>query len=90
MDSFCGFFYVYSLSVIMSGLFLSAFWSTAGKSADQLSLLYVMLSCVYHFPIWCPGSDVVLDCIVSRPLPSSLLCILFKSASPNICESASS
>ena len=26
-----------------------------------------------HFPVWCPGSGVVLDYIDSWPFPSSLL-----------------
>ena len=31
-----------------------------------LALLCVMFYCVYcHFPMWCPGSGVVLDCIDS-------------------------
>ena len=30
-----------------------------------LSLLYVMFSCVCHFPMWCSGSGMVLDCTVS-------------------------
>ena len=39
---------------------------TCWKSADILSLFYVMLSCVvFHFPIWSPGSGVVFDCIDS-------------------------
>ena len=33
-------------------------WERAGLFA----LLYVMFFCVCHFPMWCPGSDVVLDC----------------------------
>ena len=34
--------------------------------ADLLALLCVMFSCVFcHFPIRCPGSGVVLDCIDS-------------------------
>ena len=37
--------------------------ATCGKMADFLAFLYVMFSCVSHFPIKCPGSGVVLDCI---------------------------
>ena len=34
----------------------------------------VMFSCVFcHFPIWCPGSGVVFDCIFSCSLSSSFL-----------------
>ena len=48
--------------VILSCLLLAALWSPA----DLLALLYVMFSCVFlHFPIWCPGPGVVLDCIES-------------------------
>ena len=36
-------------------------------------VLCVFCVCFYHFPIWCPGSGVVLDCIDSWSLPSSLL-----------------
>ena len=32
------------------------------ERADLLALLYVFL-CFYHFPMWCPGSSVVLDCL---------------------------
>ena len=32
----------------------------------------VMFSCVFcHFPMWCPGSGVVLDCIESLSFPPS-------------------
>ena len=34
--------------------------------------------CFCHFPIWCLGSGVVLDCIDSWALPSSLLCTMQK------------
>ena len=33
--------------------------------------------CFYHFPMWYPGSGVVLDCIVSWFLPSFLLRYVF-------------
>ena len=46
---------------------------------DFLALLYVMFSCVfYHFPIWCPGSDVVLDCIESESLTSFISCVILR------------
>ena len=39
--------------------------------ADLLALFYVMFSFFFcHFPIWCPGSGVVRDCI------NSCLCLL--------------
>ena len=40
------------------------------------SLVYGVFLCICHFPIWCPGSGVVFDCIDSWSLPSSLLCII--------------
>ena len=51
----------------------------------KLKIWYVMfswLSCMWcflafcHFPMWCPGSSVVLDCIDSWSLPSYLLLLL--------------
>ena len=33
----------------------------------------VVFLCFRHFPIWCPQSGVVLDCLDSLSLPSSLL-----------------
>ena len=38
---------------------------TCWERTDLMALLYVTLSCVCHFPIRCPGSGVVLDCIDS-------------------------
>ena len=40
---------------------------TCRKRGDFLALLYVLFSCVCfcHFPIWCPGSGEVLNCIDS-------------------------
>ena len=48
----------------------TALWSPAGKA-----LLYVMLLffCFFHFPTRYPASGVVLDCIYSLSLPSTLL-----------------
>ena len=43
---------------------------------DLLALMCVMFSCVLshsHMTIWWPGSDVVLNCIDSWSLPTSLL-----------------
>ena len=47
---------------------------TFGERTDLLALLSVLL-CFCHFPIRCPGSGGVLDCIDSWSLPSSLLII---------------
>ena len=38
---------------------------TCLKRADLMALLYVMFSCFCHFPILCPGSGVVFDCMDS-------------------------
>ena len=53
---FCGYF-------LLSCLFLVEFWSPAGKGLTSwLSyMLYFLEFC--HFPIWCPGSGFVFDCI---------------------------
>ena len=48
-------------------LFLVTCW----EKTDLLTLLCVMFSWV--FVMWCPGSGVILDCIVSWSLPSYLL-----------------
>ena len=41
--------------------------------ASRLALLYVMFIVFCHFPVWCPGSGVVLDCIDFSSLPSYFL-----------------
>ena len=62
MDHFC---YLCFMFVMLSCLFNAALWSPAGKG------LASWLSCVWssvvfcHFPVWCPGLGVVLDCIDS-------------------------
>ena len=50
-------------------LFIAALWSPAGKKADLLLVIFIVLC---DFLMWYPGSGVVLDCICS--LPSFLLC----------------
>ena len=61
------------LSVILSCLFLAALWPPSGKGLTSwLSCMWCFLV-FCHFPIWCPGSGVVFDCIDSLSLPSSLL-----------------
>ena len=55
---------------------LYVLWSsvvTSWESADLLALVRNVFFCFCHFPIWCPRSGVVLDCINSWSLPSSLL-----------------
>ena len=59
--------------LMLSRLFIAALWSSAGKELTFWHL-FVMFNCIfYYFPMWYPGSGVVLDCIVSRSLPSFLL-----------------
>ena len=66
MDHFC---YLCFVFVMLSCLFSAALWSPAGKG------MISWLSCVWsfvvfcHFPVWCPASGVVLDCIDSPSLP---------------------
>ena len=46
--------------LIPSRLFIAALWSPAGKGlTDDVYCVFVA------FPMWYPGSGVVLDCIVS-------------------------
>ena len=47
---------------------------TCWERADLLVLLYVVFTC--HFHIWFSESGMVLDCIDSLSLPSSLLCLM--------------
>ena len=59
MDPFC---YLCFVSVIHS--VLCSLVVTWGERAGLLALMCVMFSSVFcHFPMWCPGSGVVLDCI---------------------------
>ena len=46
-----------------------------GKGWPLGFLVCDVFLCFCHFPMWCPGTGVVLDCIDSRFLPSSLLCL---------------
>ena len=65
VDHFCYSVFVF---VMLCCLFIAALWSPIGKG------LAPWLSCVccfivfWCFPAWCPGSDVVLDCIDSWSL----------------------
>ena len=45
-------------------LFIDALWSPVGKGLTSW-LSFVMSIVVWHFPMWYPGSGVVLDCIGS-------------------------
>ena len=59
MDHLCYLCLVFVMHV--SRLFIAALWSPAGKG-----LLFVIFNCVFvTFPMWYPGSGVVLDFINS-------------------------
>ena len=61
MDLLC---YLFLVFVMLSHLFIAALLSPAGKGLTSW-LSFVTFNCVCHFPIWNPGSGVVLDCIDS-------------------------
>ena len=68
MDLFCLFIFC---------VFIAALLSPAGKDWPLGSVECEVLLCFCQFPMWCPGSVVVLDCIDSRSLHSHLLsCIM--------------
>ena len=56
--------YLCLVFVVLSRLFISALWSLAGKGLVSW-LLFEMFNCLCHFPMWYPGSGVVLDHIDS-------------------------
>ena len=64
MDHFC---YLCFLFVMLSCLVIAALclWSPAGKGLT--SWLSCVQCCIVYcrFPMWCPVSDVALDCIDS-------------------------
>ena len=59
--------------VLFSCQFIAALLSTAEERAELLDLLCVIFYCFCHFPMWWPGSGVMLDCIDSLSLPYFLL-----------------
>ena len=61
MDNMC---FVYLVFLMLSRLFIAAFKSTAGKELTSWLLMWCLLYFCY-FPMWFPGSGVVLNCIVS-------------------------
>ena len=54
--------YLCLVFVMLSHLFIAAFWSPAGKGLTSW-LSSVMFNCVCHFLMWYPESGVVLDCV---------------------------
>ena len=74
---FCGSFLLFMFRVCQLYCHCSLV-VTCWERAYLLALLYVMFSCgFWHFLVWCPGSGVVLDCIDSLSLPSSLFFFSF-------------
>ena len=59
LDNLC---YLCLVFVMRSRLFTAALWSHEGKGLTSW-LLFSMLIVVCFFPIWFPGTGVVLDCI---------------------------
>ena len=62
MDHFCYLCFVFGM---LFCLFIAAMWSPAGKGWPLGSLVCDVFLCFCHFPMWCPGLGVVLDCIGS-------------------------
>ena len=59
-----GYFCYLLLSVLLlSFLFLQPCGHLLGKGWRLGSLVCDVFLCFCHFPTWCPGSGVVLDCI---------------------------
>ena len=60
VDHFCYLYFVFCHA------FLTLYCSlvmTCWERANLLALLCVMFIVLFHFPVWCPGSGFVLDCI---------------------------
>ena len=70
MDPFC---YLCSVSFKLSCLFLVALWSLVGTGLTSWLFCVSCFLVICHFPIWCPGSGVVIDYIASFSLPSFLV-----------------
>ena len=68
VDHLCNFCIVF---VTLSRLLIAAFWLPAGKGLTSWFSFVVLKLCGCYFPIWYPGSGVVLDCIDSWSLPLS-------------------
>ena len=62
MDQFC---YLCFMSVMLSCLSLQPCGHFLGKGQPYGSLVCGVFLCFWHFPMWCPVSGVVLDCIYS-------------------------
>ena len=51
--------------LMLSPLFIAALRSPAGEGLTFWLLLVVFFLYFCYFPVWCPGSGVVHDCVVS-------------------------
>ena len=51
--------------LMLSRLFIAALWSPGGTGLTSWVLLVMFIAFFCTFPIWYPGSGVVLDCIVT-------------------------
>ena len=56
--------------VMLSCLLSAVLWSPAGRGLTSCMWCFRYFC---HFPMWCPGTSVVLDCINSWSLPSYIL-----------------
>ena len=61
MDHLC---YLCLVFAMLSRRFIAVLWSPAVKGLTSW-LLFVMFNNFCHFPMWYPGSGVLLDCIDS-------------------------
>ena len=59
-----GILYVFAFAILFV-LRLAALGSSAGKGLTSLLFCMLRILCFCHCPVWYPGSEVVLDCIVS-------------------------
>ena len=60
MDHLC---YLCHVFLMLSRLFIAALLSPAGKELTSW-LLFLMFLYFCYFPMWYPGSGLVLDCLV--------------------------
>ena len=62
---FCGSFLLFMLHVCLCYAVLSVACSLMITCLERVDLSALLCVVFCHFPIWCPGSGVVLDCIDS-------------------------